>query len=41
MSTAGLAWYVPEGVHAEDCLWMWLGDDGAPALTQLLMTYSR
>ncbi|EIE23796.1 diphthamide biosynthesis protein [Coccomyxa subellipsoidea C-169] len=38
---AGLQWDLPEGVDAQDCLWLWLGDDDAPALTQLLMTYSR
>ncbi|KAK9905896.1 hypothetical protein WJX75_008313 [Coccomyxa subellipsoidea] len=28
-------------IVAKDCLWLWLGEDDAPALTQLLMTYSR
>ncbi|BDA47727.1 probable 2-(3-amino-3-carboxypropyl)histidine synthase subunit 2 [Coccomyxa sp. Obi] len=41
MAAAGLVWELPEGVDPEDCLWLWLGDDDAPALTQLLMTYSR
>ena len=41
MKAAGLVWELPHGVDAEDCLWLWLGDDDAPALTQLLMTYSR
>lgn len=41
MAAAGLVWDLPEGVDAEDCLWLWLGDDDAPALTQLLMTHSR
>jgi hypothetical protein len=40
-AAAGLEWNLPEGVDAQDCLWLWLGEDDAPALTQLLMTYSR
>ncbi len=40
-AAAGLQWDLPNGVDAQDCLWLWLGDDDAPALTQLLMTYSR
>ena len=38
---AGLAWQLPEGIEPGDCLWLWLGDDDAPALTELLMTQSR
>jgi hypothetical protein len=38
---AGLTWQLPAGVDAGDCLWLWLGQDDAPALTELLMTHSR
>ena len=38
---AGLQWDLPEGVDLSDCLLLWLGDDDAPALTQLMLTFSR
>lgn len=41
MEGAGLQWDLPEGVELDDCLMLWLGDEDAPALTQLMLTYSR
>ena len=41
MSGAGLQWDLPEGVELDDCLMLWLGAGDAPALTQLMLTYSR
>ena len=38
---AGLQWDLPEGIDLSDCLMLWLGDGDAPALTQLMLTYSR
>ena len=38
---AGLQWNMPEGTGLEDCVMLWLGDGDAPALTQLMLTYSR
>lgn len=38
---AGLVCNLPEDVQPEECLWLWLGDDHAPALTELLMSHSR
>ena len=41
VAVAGLQWDLPEGVDLDDCLILWLGDEDAPALTQLMLTYSR
>ena len=41
MAVAGLQWNLPEGMGLNDCLMLWLGDENAPALTQLMLTYSR
>ena len=41
MAVAGLQWDLPEGVDLSDCLMLWLGEEDAPALTQLMLTYSR
>ena len=38
---AGLQWELPEGVDLEDCVMLWVGEGDAPALTQLLLMYSR
>ena len=40
-AAAGLTWQLPEGIDPGNCLWLWLGQDDAPALTELLMTHSR
>jgi hypothetical protein len=40
-SEAGLSCSLPEGVEEEQCLWVWLGDEDAPALTQLMLTHSE
>lgn len=41
MEVAGLHWNMPEGMGLEDCVMLWLGDGDAPALTQLMLMYSR
>ena len=38
---AGLQWELPEVVDLEDCVMLWVGEGDAPALTQLLLMYSR
>jgi hypothetical protein len=38
---AGLQWELPEGLDLEDCAMLWVGEGDAPALTQLLLMYSR
>lgn len=38
---AGLQWELPEGMDLEDCVMLWVGEGDAPALTQLLLMYSR
>ena len=38
---AGLQWDLPEGISASKCLWLWIGQQDAPALTELLLTHSR
>ena len=40
MEVAGLQWDLPEGVEMEDCILLWLGELGTPAMTQLMFTYS-
>ena len=38
---AGLQWELPDGVDLEDCVMLWVGKGDAPALTQLLLMYSK
>ena len=40
-SAAGLIWLQPAHAAAEECVYLWLGDEEAPALSQLLLTLNR
>ncbi|KAK9862533.1 hypothetical protein WJX84_012448 [Apatococcus fuscideae] len=37
----GLAWDLPPGVVMDDCMLLWLGNDTAPQLQHLHLTYNR